>query len=375
MNLFKTIIILMSTACLLSLGMLACKESVEPIETTLDAPAPKATYRVAQTGEIKLGEKLENPYTPDVMNKAFVNVTKKLKNKIPKSPVRTTHYYVRFLPKDWKQYDLLKRDTTIRLSDIPLDYEVAVHGNKYHDKTLCDTCPTWQYVCVKENYKFNSAIRKETLASLYIPESDKTLADMNIQETIGGKSFLDAFVDEALILTKNYADTLKLKTLKTGGRLAWNPSDRVRVFDTRLNQLIPLYGVKIQARRWFTYRLAWTDNNGDYFCPDSFDRPANYSLWFERSDFDVRSGTFGQAWIDGPKQDEPWNIDLQDGVDRFYAHVFRAAFRYHYLPIDGLSRPLWGSPTKYAAFDQGGSSQGAFIGNWSVFQTNPNILI
>ncbi|MCY7357274.1 MAG: hypothetical protein LH609_07340, partial [Rudanella sp.] len=38
-------------------------------------------------------------------------------------------------------------------------------------------------------------------------------------------------------------------------------------------------------------------------------------------------------------------------------------------------RPLWGSPTKYAAFDQGGSSQGAFIGNWSVFQTNPNILI
>lgn len=374
MNLFKTILTGLSIVSVFSLGLSSCKDTVEPVEDSATNATSKANYRVAQSGEIVLGKKLENPYTPAVMTKAFANVTKKLKNKTLNSPVRTTHYYVRFLPKDWKQYDLLKRDTTIRLSDIPLDYEVAVHGNKYHDKAVCDTCPTWQYVCVKESYKFNSTIRKETLASLYIPESDKTLANMNIRETIGGKSFLDAFVDEALILTKNYADTLKIKTAKTG-RLAWNPSGRIQVFDTRLNRLIPLEGVRVQARRWFTYHILTTNANGDYFSPWSFDRPANYSLWFEAPDFDVRSGLYGQAWIDGPKQEEPWNLELNEGLDRFYAHVFRGAYRYHYGNIGGLRRPFGGGSTKYGAFDQSAVGIGVAIGNAGAIYGYPNIFV
>lgn len=198
---------------------------------------------------------------------------------------------------------------------------------------------------------------------------------MNIKEKVANKSFLDALIDEAMVLTKNYSDTLQPKKSK-GGRTAWNPSGTIRVFDTRLNSLIPLVGVKVCARRWFTTYSTTTDANGYYYSPWGFDRPANYSLYFETWAFDVRSGTFGQAWIDGPKQDTPWDLDIWDGVDRFYAHVFRGAWRYNFGDVEGLLRPfLVGFKIKYAAYDQSGTAQGVNIGNWSAFGVNPNILI
>lgn len=77
------------------------------------------------------------------MKKAFENIAEKTKIVNSKSPVRTTHYYIRFLPKDWKEYDLLKSDSLLKIYDIPLDYEIAIHGNKFHDPAICDSCPTW----------------------------------------------------------------------------------------------------------------------------------------------------------------------------------------------------------------------------------------
>lgn len=58
----------------------------------------------------------------------------------------------------------------------------------------------------------------------------------------------------------------------------------------------------------------------------------------------------------------------------FYAHVFRGAFRYHYGNMFGLM-PASYSLLKYSAFDKSGKAQGVNIGNWSLFQANPNILI
>lgn len=179
----------------LGVGMLAlctllldsCRKDLEletqpdAIETTISKSA--SNYRVAADGNIVLGKKLENPYAVETMKKAFANVSAKTEGKVmeSKSTVRTTHYYMRFLPKDWKEYDLLKADTTLKLYDIPLDYEIALHGNKYQDPTLCDTCPTWQYTAVEKGYKFNRKIRHEILSELYIPETDQKLAQMNIK--------------------------------------------------------------------------------------------------------------------------------------------------------------------------------------------------
>ncbi len=376
-NLPRRLTQLLGALLLVPVLLSSCKQNLDPVAVEpAENTVSKAGYRVAQDGKIVLGKKLENPYTVEVMTKAYALVAAKTGNKVSesKSPVRTTHQYVRFLPKDWKQYDLLKRDTVLRLSDVPLDYEVEMHGNNYHDATVCDTCPTWQYTTVKEGHKLNPDIKNEVLAKLYIPESDRALSELNIQEKVAGKSFLDALIDEALIMTKNYGDTLKVKKPK-GGRVSWNPSGTIQVWDTRLNQFIPLVGIKVQARRWFTYYIVNTNQNGYFESPWGFERPANYSLWFESWGFDVRTGTFGQAWIDRPKQSDPWNLDITGGEERFFSHVFRAAFRYHSGNIGGLMRPIFQNSLKYGAYYDAGSAQGVNIGNWSVFGINPNILI
>jgi hypothetical protein len=177
-----------------------------------------------------------------------------------------------------------------------------------------------------------------------------------------------------MILTKNFGDTLNTKKR---GRVEWNPSGKIQVFDTRRDTLIPLVGVEVCARRWFTTYTVFTNQEGNYYSPWGYDRPANYSLYFETWAFDVRSGTIVQAWIDGPKIDSPWNLDIAPNtLDAFYANVFRAAWRYNFGDIGGLIRPFFvGYAIKYAACDNVGISQGVNNGNWTVFGLNPNIRI
>ncbi len=96
---------------------------------------------------------------------------------------------------------------------------------------------------------------------------------------------------------------------------------------------------------------------------------------YERDNFDIRSGTFGQAVWDGPKQSSAWNFDIWGGVHRFYAHIFRAAVRYHYGNVGVLRKPNFNFKLKYAAYDKKGPDQGKNVGNWSLFEINPNIFV
>lgn len=380
----KSAIVNFASIMLCSVFLFGCKkdkETVRPISN------PNANHQTSQTQQtepeekIVLGKQLENPYTIENMGLAYNNIVSNSTARINSgtSPVRVTHYYVRFLPKDWDEYTVLKSDTLLKLYQIPLDYEIATFGNTYQDPTIPEGNPTWQYASIEKDHQFNTSIKHEILEELYIPELDSTtISNTNLR--ISGKSFADALVTEAMILTKNYADTVTLNL--ANARVAFNPSGYVAVFDTRLGKLIPLVGVKMRARRWFDVREAYTDVNG-WYQTSGFKNPANYSLIFETPAFDVRSGTFGQATIDGPKQDTPWNLFLWDGVNRFYAHVFRGAVRYHYGNIGGLHRPLnvydvgslLSQKLKYCAMDKGGKGQGVNIGSWSFFGANPNILI
>ena len=359
----------------LSLVVFSCKKTDKEQEVTPNIALEKKAYEISKDGKISLGNKLENPYSVDNMQKAYTRLTSKSTGRTAtdESPVRTTHYYVRFLPENELQYDNLKSDTLLKLYIIPFDYEVETHGWDYHDPSLPAGSITWQYTTVKADYTFDPTIKHEILASLYLPETDSELTQNTDGMRLAGQSFVDALVDEAMILTKNYSDTLKVNTA-ANGRTDWDPSGTVQVWDTRLNRNIPLFGVTMRARRWFDIREGYTNSAGYYQLP-GFKRDANYALFFESGNFDVRTGTFGQAWIDGPKQSSPWDVTLSDGVLRFYAHVFRGAHRYHHENIGGLSRPYFSFRIKYAAHDKSGSSQGVNIGNWSAFSINPNILI
>ena len=343
-----------------------------------------------------LGQKLENPYTLRNMRRAFKKlVTSSDTNNNTLnvvSPVRLTHKYIRFLPKDTIEYDRLVRDTVLKLYNTPLDYEIAKQGNYYHDPTVKNNLYTWLYASVPANYTFVQGIQYQFLDSLYIPEEDllfnnttATTATIAQSKTIMGdngtanvqKLTVTNLLDQAMLQTHNYeyisTPSSKYKTLSS-----YNPQGNITTYDTRLKKLIPLEGVRIRMKRWFTTRIVDTDADGNYKSATTFRGPVNYYLFFETPRFDVRTGWFVQASIDGPHQREPWNLVINsDDINRFYADVFRGAYRYWYGDIGGLYRPTVITAIKYAARDNNTqtSTSGVTVPGGSVFSIMPQIYI
>jgi hypothetical protein len=266
--------------------------------------------------------------------------------------VRLTHRYIKFMPSNWDEYDILRNDTNLILSDRPLDYEILEYSNSYHDPAVPEELPTYQYASVKAEQEIPN-VTHTILAEMYIPEEDPELVEKI--------DLVDELLDYAYTITGNYADTLKKRV-----RGQTTPQGKITVYDNRLLSYIGLEGVKVCANRWFTNSIGKADANGDYICDKNFSRPFDYKLIFESSKFDVRSGTFGQAIFQGPNNTKnPWVETLDDNTtEQFQATVFRGAFMYHHKPIGGLLTPSNNFRMKYGAmedWDNGGVWRGHVI--------------
>lgn len=207
-----------------------------------------------------------------------------------------------------------------------------------------DTLPTYQYATVPAGFHFNDTIPYDIISPLYVPEVDNSLLGTSDQNEL----FVEKLLNEAYNLTGNYEDTIPVENYS---ERKYFPSGRIQIFDTRLNSIYGMEGLKVTARRWFIVYTAYCDRFGQYIMSKRFTRPCNYAAWFEHGRFLVKKG--GVHWINGPKQTDPWNHTINDGFDRFAGHIFRAAYRYHYKDIGGLQRPFrWlGRKTSYIAKD------------------------
>ena len=79
--------------------------------------------------ETVLGKKLQNPYTVEVMKRAYKSIEKE--NQVQKIDIKSNFLYIRFLPKDSVEYRRINSDDSFELFSYPLDYEISVKGNKY----------------------------------------------------------------------------------------------------------------------------------------------------------------------------------------------------------------------------------------------------
>ncbi|MFZ6008820.1 MAG: hypothetical protein ACOYXT_00615, partial [Bacteroidota bacterium] len=106
--------------------------------------------KVSRPGEIVLGKKLENPFSVKNMRDAYESIRRKDASGRAQEEldIRTTHYYVRFLPATLALYDTLTSDSTIYFEDHPIDYEIDRPGDFYHDPSVPDSLPTYQYTAV-----------------------------------------------------------------------------------------------------------------------------------------------------------------------------------------------------------------------------------
>lgn len=319
----------------------------------------------------RLGKKLENPYSVANMQRALDTILKEVKKvesyqaksfqqSAEQIEIKKTDLYVRFLPKDSLELNLLETDSTLVLFDHPLDYEIEHEGEYYHDPEIPEDQISWQYSVVKPNYVFPD-VRYEVLSDLFIPENSDLYWEEPTQKGQARVSFsnpvnLAQLETVSLYLTGNLSDEeLKKQKEKTDefGRSCiwficwdvpdrWNPSGTIRLWDDRLNSYHPMQGVKVRARRWFTVKTGNTNSNG-YFRTGSFRRPVHYSIKWERQHFSVKWSWWlfwsTTAWYNGPKQKSPWNLQIRGGTQQYYATIFQAAHDYYYRHSFGLTKP------------------------------------
>ena len=123
-------------------------------------------------------KKLENPYTVENMQKAFENIKTKLNSKqisakstssVSNLEITASHYYIKFKPETEEQEGIIKRDTTMILSDYPLDYEFT---DKYLDNRpeLPEGKFPEYWLAVPIDKTLPSNVPYEILEELYIPE-------------------------------------------------------------------------------------------------------------------------------------------------------------------------------------------------------------
>ena len=264
----------------------SCRKAAE-LSSTSNSSAPAITNE-----NVVLGKKLENPYSVANMRKAYQRLkgnNSKAINTSEESLISTSHYYVRFLPIDTAQNNALKADTSLKLYQIPLDYEVISAGCDVQDTSEIYK-PQWFYTSVPANFQFNSVIKYEIIENLFIPElvPVTTTSALSTSAAKPKENFALRLVNEAMKITNNLQDTVNLSD---GNKVKFTATGRVRVLDNRLNNWVPLEGVRIRCRRWFNIKNTTTDSQGNYRI-SGFGGKVNYGLFYDTDDFDVLAGNF-----------------------------------------------------------------------------------
>jgi hypothetical protein len=222
-------------------------------------------------GTIKLGKKLENPYSVKNMKKAYEKLKKDggLKSSlIHEDSIITSHLYVRFLPQDSLENNALLLDPALELYSYPLDYEMVESGSYYHDPDIPEGHPTWLYTTVPINYAFPE-VSYEILAECYIPDHDASLKGANAALPMADLEYA------AYCITGNEGQVSNIQTIINSGGSASTaliaPSGTMRVWQSTAQ----LYSdgikkVRVRANSFVKIATGWTDTTGYYTVDKSF---------------------------------------------------------------------------------------------------------
>lgn len=218
--------------------------------------------------EIVLGDRLENPYKTVNMQKAY-SVLYPTKSR---EPVATNCLYVRFLPADQGEYDMLE-SLGLAMVDHPLDYAILTDGDWYHDATLADESITWQYCVVDKDFSFPSSIRYEIIDECFLSEyAGTTRTSLDVD--------WDAVERMSYQLTGN---ELPQPLSKSEEQVKAIPSGRITIVDPKYAGGKPLgvQGIKVVCNSFVKFDSAETDADGYYRMSKEFSSKVHYRLLFK----------------------------------------------------------------------------------------------
>ncbi len=325
----------------------------------------------ADTMPMVLGMQLNNPYSVTNMLATYDSLDNAGFTSENSFSVRLTHKYIKYYPANAEDFEDLVADTNLNFYDYPLDYQVLVQGNFYHDPSIADSLPTPQYVVVPNGYSYNTTVAHEVLDELYIPEEDPQLLGLGLDENLEyGNSLLEGAFHHA-------GTHLEPATPWGDSPGSWHGvplrNGTIRVFDNRLGQYIPLEGVQVKATRWFTTRKGITNTSGTYSLDGNpFRRSADYSIHFNdphNNRFSIRNrhNQVPAKIVRNNIGGNSWSYDIPDGTDRMHATMHRASYRYYYGNVAGLRRPIRSGMRPQLLVSKQRRNGGAM--NWIVFPT------
>lgn len=214
---------------------------------------------------IVLGKQLDNPYKTENVRKAYTSLypTKS------REEIETTDLYVRFLPKDDAEYDLLT-GMGVTMLDHPVDFEIVREGDYYHDPSINDMDITWQYAVVPHDFEFPS-VRYEVLSECFIAENS---AGTKVSDDVDW----DAVEREAYRLTGN--EDMLVPQTKASRR---NPKGRITIVDEDANGGKPfgVAGVRVSCNVFVKFSHTYTDRDGNYEIPAKFSSKPRYRIVFK----------------------------------------------------------------------------------------------
>jgi hypothetical protein len=301
---------------------------------------------------IKLGKKLENPYSIKNMRLALQNLkAKKASSTSREAPidadfdVEPNYLYVEFQPQTEAEEAVLKQDSSVVLFDYPLDYEFTDEVLDSRPALLANQVPNY-YSAIKIDSETASEAHYQTLEQLYIPEEDPYFGSQlqkNQRISTNKEILLNRLLDEAFKLTGNERQETTTKTSLTGKWVfgtRWWPNGNITVFDEVAGMNKPVVGAQVLIRQWFTVRQGITDENGN-FSTSSVRGSARYILQWERYHYSIRNGSLFQAETKSATQqkEEPWNLNITGGDDKYHALIHQAAHDYYYGHRFGLDSP------------------------------------
>ena len=335
-------------------GVASCQETIFDENVTQEAdftiiPIPNIPVIEYDGDPIILGRRLDNPYSLSNMRLAFHNLLPEMSEAgIEEEDIVTTHFYVRFRPDNEEELQTIKdRYSNFDIYEYPLDYELSGRVS-YHDPEIPDSLPTYQYAAIDSvswrTIPLPLNVDYEIIERLFIPDEDVDIEPEVQMCTTRSSSYYDAIeslVNESMRLTGNIEEEDIPENDMMSSNSTWYPAGRITAYDDIVDGQIPLEGVKVRARRWFTTHTAVTDANGEFVMSDGFKKKANYSIVWEGDMWDIRDGDIGQAYYNGPKKTGDWNLEIPFDNHKSirYAAIHRAAHRMFEGDTYGLSRP------------------------------------
>lgn len=220
---------------------------------------------------IILGKKLNNPYSLKNMQAAYDSLCRE-------SGVATrsvdmlqpTHLYVRFLPKDSVDINRLDKEK-LDLFCYPLDYDVEQWGDYYHDPSIPEDQPTWQYTRVPVGYDFPD-VQYEILDTCFIPEDED-----EVETRMAGNAFSLGDLEDAAYEHSGNGDML----VKDELRAKHSPCGTFTVYNDVTGKYEGVSGIAVRMGKFVKWFHVYTDRDGYYFTKSTFRTDPHYWIYFD----------------------------------------------------------------------------------------------